>query len=120
MDMVINTAKGDNLEVIQYLWTMQEFRKAIRMAKIIDFGQFNILTIVCQNYNLEMVRWILANIPFDINMDLGIDGDSILDYIIEHGYGEGITALDNNDKQISSVRRSSSKQVPSDDQVAVG
>jgi hypothetical protein len=45
-----------------------------------------------------MVRWILANIQFDINKKIGFYDESILEYTIERGYGEGKRA---NGKQIT-------------------
>jgi hypothetical protein len=83
--MVIGAAYTDNLNVIQYLWTFPEFKMAIRKAESDNFPRSNLLMISSLNYNFEMTRWILENIPFDIEWKNGF-GRNVLTKTIERGY----------------------------------
>jgi hypothetical protein len=88
--MVIKAAYTDNFNVIRYLWTFPEFKMAIRKAETENFSRLNLLTISSSNYNFEMTRWILENIPFDIESKDGF-GRNVLTKTMEHGYDEHIT-----------------------------
>jgi hypothetical protein len=85
--MVIKAAETANLNVIQYLWTFPEFKMAIRKAESEDSYRYNILMISSFLYNFEMTRWILENIPFDIEKKDGF-GTNVLEKIVMSEYDE--------------------------------
>jgi hypothetical protein len=72
--MVITATRNSHLNVLQYLWTIPEFKSVIVEAKD---SESNVLMISGSMYNFEMVQWILENIAFDIKTKKNVLGSVI-------------------------------------------
>jgi hypothetical protein len=85
--MVIKAVWKNRLNVVQFLWSIPEFKSVIsetydRLVVINDRG-LSLLTISSFNYDFDMTQWIVKNITFDIETK-----NDILRTLISSKYGE--------------------------------